>query len=75
MILLRILLFLFKQSLQRMNQLFNVNGLGQEAIHTALGGGLTIFVECVGGHGENRNIRQCGVVQRADASGGIEDHP
>ena len=52
-----------------MNELLDLDGLGEEAVHTAVHCRLTIYIKGVGGHGQNRYPRQSRVLQRTDTPG------
>ena len=55
---------------QLLHKVADHDGFGQKAIHAAFQGIAAVFVECVGGHGKDRDLCQCGVVQCADLPGG-----
>ena len=57
--------------MQRLNHVLDIDRFGQEPIHARLLGGPAILVKGIGGHGQNGNARQCRVLQRTDAAGGL----
>lgn len=55
-----------------MNKLLNLDGLGEEAVHTALQSSLSILIKCVGGHGQNGNTGQPRIVQSTDTKAKVQ---
>ena len=55
---------------QLLHKVADHDGFGQKAGHAAFQGIAAVFIECVGGHGKNRNLCQCRVAQCADLPGG-----